>query len=282
MVVMKKLSIIIAAAIISFFNFHFSICYAQTDVAVDPNFGTRFSLSVDKKLAKGLHLQLEEELRMDDWGLSLDRLHTSLGLTYKVNQYLKLGIGYAMINPYSTVNSAFRNSRHRLMLDATGSIRLGDWRLSLKERFQATYRTGDMNEYQNPRTALTLKSRLKASYKGWHRFEPYAYIELRNTLNAPVIKANFDGTNYLTDALTQRGEAGWFIESWNGVYINRFRGSLGVKYEFNRHSSLDVSLMADRTIDKVVDANAEGTKLKSYTRETSFFYWFTAGYCYSF
>jgi len=41
-------------------------------------------------------------------------------------------------------------------------------------------------------------------------------------------------------------------------------------------------LMADRTWDKVVDANAEGTKLKSYTREAGFTLWLVAAYCYSF
>lgn len=255
---------------------------SQTDVAFDPDFGTRFSLSVDKKLAKGLHLQLEEEVRLDDWSRSLNRSHTTLGLTYKVNSYFKLGVGYAMINPYSSVNSAFKSSRHRLMVDATGNLHFGDWRLSLKERFQATYRAGEMNEYQNPRTALTLKSRLKVSYKGWQRVEPYAYVELRNTLNAPVIKANFDGINYVTDDNSLTGEPGWFISGWNGVYVNRLRGSLGFEYRLSRSGILDIGIIADRTIDKVVDANAEGTKLKSYTREKTSMYWLIAGYKYSF
>lgn len=201
---MKRIYIVLVFLLGGAFN-----TFAQTDVDLDPECGGRLSLAVDKKLAKGLHIKIEEEIRMDGNFSSFDRFHTTLGLNYKVNDYLKVGVGYAMINPYCSANSAFKNSRHRLMLDATGSVRLGDWRLSLKERFQATYRTGDMNEYQNPRTALTLKSRLKVSYKGLQRIEPYAYLEFRNTLNAPVIKANYDGTYYLTDAMTQKGEAGW-------------------------------------------------------------------------
>lgn len=267
---------------IAFSAFGFPSLKAQTDVDLDPEFGGRLSVSVDKKLARGLHVSLEEEIRMDNNFGSFDRFHTTLGLSYKVNDYLKLGVGYAMINPYSSSNSAFKSSRHRLMLDATGSLRFGDWRLSLRERFQATYRSGDMNEYQNPRTALTLKSRLKLSYKGLRRLEPYAYIELRNTLNAPVISASYDGTNYLTSALSQYGEAGWFIDSWTGVYVNRVRGSVGFDYRLSKASSIDVSLMADRIMDKVVDANAEGTKLKSYTRETGFVGWINIGYSYSF
>ena len=277
---MKKFfSVIIAAA---FLSLDFQGLKAQTDVDLDSEFGGRLSVSVDKKLARGLHVSLEEEIRMDNNFGSFDRFHTTLGLSYKVNDYLKLGVGYAMINPYSSSNSAFKSSRHRLMLDATGSLRFGDWRLSLRERFQATYRSGDMNEYQNPRTALTLKSRLKLSYKGLRRIEPYAYVELRNTLNAPVISASYDGTNYLTGALLQYGEAGWFIDSWTGVYVNRVRGSVGFDYRLSKASSIDISLMADRIMDKVVDANAEGTKLKSYTRETGFVGWINIGYSYSF
>lgn len=277
---MKKT--VLTIALIFFAGFGFPSLKAQTDVELDPEFGGRLSVSIDKKLARGLHVSLEEEIRMDNNFGSFDRFHTTLGLSYKVNDYLKLGVGYAMINPYSSSNSAFKGSRHRLMLDATGSLRFGDWRLSLRERFQATYRSGDMNEYQNPRTALTLKSRLKLSYKGLRRLEPYAYVELRNTLNAPVISASYDGTNYLTSALSQYGEAGWFIDSWSGVYVNRVRGSVGFDYRLSKASSIDVSLMADRIMDKVVDANAEGTKLKSYTRETGFVGWINIGYSYSF
>jgi len=255
---------------------------AQTDVALDPEFGARVSLSVDKKLTKGLHLSLEEEIRLDDNFSSFNRLHTTLGLSYKLNEHLKLGIGYAMINPYSQSNSAFKSSCHRLMVDATAGIRFGDWRLSLKERFQATYQSGDMNEYQKPRTVLTLKSRLKLSYKGFRSVEPYASVELRNTLNAPVISASYDGTHYLTSTLSEYGAAGWFIDSWTGIYVNRLRGSLGITYKMNKQSSFDFSILADRVIDKVVDANSEGTKLKSYTRETGFVGWLTAGYKYSF
>ena len=243
---------LLLAAIITILSLQLSQTIAQTDVDLDPETGMRLSASVDKKLAKGVHLKLEEEIRLDNNFTSFDRLHTTLGLTYKLNDYLKLGVGYAMINPYSNSNSAFKSSRHRLMLDATGSLHYGDWHLSLKERFQATYHSGDMNEYQYPRTALTLKSRLKIAYKGLRRLEPYAYVELRNILNAPDIKANYDGTNYLTDDLSEQGNTGWFIDSWTGAYINRVRGSIGFDYRIDKRNSISVALMADYVIYKVV------------------------------
>ena len=139
-----------------------------------------------------------------------------------------------------------------------------------------------MNEYQNPRTALALKSRLKLTYKGFRRWEPYGYVEMRNTLNAPVIKANFDGTYYVTDAGSRTGEAGWFLDGFSGCYVNRLRGSLGAEYKIDRRNSLNFYILLDHVSDKVVDANASGTKLKSYTREQGFAAHLGAAYEYSF
>ena len=249
---------------------------------MDSELGGRLSFAVDKKISRGLHLTVAEELRMDGNFQSFDRFHTTLSLSYKVHPDIKLGVGYALINPYSTTNNTFKHPRHRLMIDATYSRRIGDWRLSLKERFQATRQTGDMNEYQNPRTALALKSRIKLQYKGFRNWEPYLGLELRNTLNAPVIKAYYDGTNYLTESGTKKGEAGWFLDGFTNCYINRLRGTLGAEYRLSRRSSVDLALTTDYVSDYNVDANAEGTKLKSYTHETGIIVWLTAGYSYAF
>lgn len=264
-----------------------TVLRAQTDVDLDSEFGARLSATIDKKLTRGLHLTLEEEVRIDNNFSSLERLHTTLGISYKVNEYLKVGAGYALINKWDSGNGTFKSARHRLMVDATGSLQLGDWRLSLKESFQATYRSGDMNEYQNPRTALTLKSRLKVQYKGFRRIEPYAYAELRNTLNAPAISATYNQSTdtwgyYLNNVFYTEGDESWFLEGFSSVYINRLRLALGFEYRLDRRNYIDVSLMADRTLDYVVDANAEGTKLKAYTYEKGFIGWLSVNYRYAF
>ena len=257
---------------------------AQTDVDLDPEWGGRLSATIDKKLNRGMHIYLEEEARVDGNFGSFNRLQTTLGATYKLPAGVKLGLGYALIAPYSSANSAFKSVRHRLMLDASYTYRFGDWQLSLKERLQATYRTGDMNEYQNPRTALTLKSRLKVQYRGLRRLTPYAYLELRNTLNSPVISAYYNESTgeYFTSEGSLTGDAGWFLEGFSGAYVNRVRGCLGAEYRLDRRSRLEAYLLLDRVSDKQVDANAEGTKLKSYTREQGFVGQLCLGYSYSF
>ena len=260
-----------------------TMAFSQTDVALDPEFGDRVSISVDKKITKGLHVSLEEEVRFDNNFGSLDRLQTTLALSYKVHPNIKLGLGYALINGYGANSESFKNPRHRLMADVTGTLHYGAWNFSLKERFQVTRRTGDFNVYQNPQNTLTLKSRLKAQYKGFGMVQPYAYFEVHNYLNAPVIEAAYDGSVYVTlDEYSEEGEPGWFLTGFNGGYVNRLRGSLGVDIRLDKRNTLNVYFLGDYLMDKVVDANAEGTKLKSYTKETGFRGWIGAGYEFAF
>lgn len=254
---------------------------AQTDVALDPEFGARVSVGLDKKIVKGFHITLDEEVRFDNNFRNFDRSQTTLGLSYKVNPYLKFGMGYVFIAPYSSSNNAFKNLRHRLYFDVRGMVKAGKWDFSLKERFQWTYRAGDFNEYQYPRNALTLKSRLTVKYNS-KVASPYLYFELRNFLNAPVIYANYDGTNYITDDGSVKGDPGWFLHSFRGGYINRYRTCLGVDIKVNKHNKLNFYFLGDFVSDKVVDANAEGTKLKSYTKEHGFVGNFGAEYVFSF
>ena len=120
-------------------------------------------------------------------------------------------------------------------------------------------------------------------YKSAGRVEPYAYFEVRNYLNAPVIEAAYDGMNYYTlDDHSEIGEPGWFLTGFNGCYVNRLRGSIGMDVRLTRRSTLDFYLLADYVMDKKVDANATGTRLKSYTRETGFRGWVGVGYEFAF
>ncbi len=276
---MRKISI---ALLLSVFLLPI-ISNGQTNVSLNPTVGAKLSVGVDKKIVKGFHVSLSEEIRLDNNFCKFDRFHTTLALSYKVNSYFKVGVGYAMINPYSSTNKAFKKARHRFMVDATGSILAGNWKFSLKERFQMTHYSGDINEYQKPRNALALKSRFTVKYYFSKKYSLYTYVEMRNYLNAPVIAAAYDGTNYLTtDDYEQKGDAGWFLKGFNGGYINRLRGCLGTEIKIGKHNTINAFFQGDFVNDKVVDANAEGTKLKSYNRERGFVGWLGFEYEFSF
>lgn len=253
---------------------------AQIDEDFSYEFGGRLSVGAEKKLGRGMRLTVEEEMRLDNNFSSLNRLQTTVGFSYKVNDYLKLGVGVAMINHYDSDDKAFDNTRFRLMLDATGSVSFGVWRLSLKERLQPTLRAGDYNPYQNPTLAVSLKSRLKVQYKGWRKVEPFAYVEMRNVMFAPVVVAYIDTVTSLcyTEDGSEYGDAGWFIDSYTGAYVNRLRGSLGVDWRLDKRNSINIAILADYAMDKNIDANSDGTKLKTYTREHAFTGWIAAGY----
>lgn len=252
------------------------------DVSLDPEAGGRLTVGLDKKITRGLHLTLEQEARMDNNFGAFDRLQTNVGLRYKLLPWLKVGAGYALIAPYSSKNSAFKDVRHRVMLDATATAHFGLWQLSLKERVQLTHRTGDFNVFQNPANLLGLKSRLTAKYKGLRRLTPYAYAEMRHVLNAPVVSALYNGSVYMTSDGSTEGDPGWFLTGFDGVYVNRLRGCVGVEYRLDRRSRLDFALMLDWVNDREVDANSEGTVLKSYTREHGLVGHLVVGYEYSF
>lgn len=273
----RSIFIIIVSLLLFFYE-----SYAQTDVELDTEFGARVSVGVDKEINQKVRLSLEEELRFDDNLRGFNRMQTTIQADYKLLRGVKFGVGYMLVNPYSSSENSFSNARHRCMFDIAGSLRYGQWRFSLKERFQATYRSGDFNTYQNPRTALSLKSRFMVKYKYSEFLLPYAYVELRNTLNAPVVSAYYDGSNYVTASGSTTGEEGWFLDGFNGCYVNRIRLGLGMDVHKDIHNAFTVCLMLDRVSNKIVDANAAGTKLKSYTKEVGFVGNIGFNYVYSF
>lgn len=233
--------------------------------------GGRFSVTVDKKMAKGLHLSLDGEIRMFDNFSSLGRWQADLGLSYKVNPYLKLGGGYMFIDKLNS--SGEWSPRHRFYFDVTGGIRTGDWRFSLKERLQLTHRyAASMNVYQNTPNALSLKSRLKAEYKGFQSVSPYAFIEARLALNDPACSVKWDGTSFSDYSFT----------GYTDTYWNRVRGALGLEWKLSRQHALDFSVFCDYCYDKNIDTNAEGTKLKSLSYDRTFNTNFCIGYKFSF
>ena len=222
-------------------------------------FSGRASVGADYKIAKGLHLTAEEELRMDDGFSSLGSLRTTLGLSYKLNRYVKLGTGYTLISPYKASWNAFNYPRHRFYADVTGYLESGDFQFSLKERLQLTHRTGEFNEFQTAPNALALKSRVGVKYKGWQHFIPGVSAELRVALNDPAL-----GT--LGNAgVTKAGKTyhAYTPGGYSAVRANRLRFNLNGEIKFNKHHSLTPYLLMDLCRDFELDTNSEGTRLFS-------------------
>lgn len=253
---------------------------AQTSVDDENDFRTRLTVELDKKLDKGLHLTAAEEFRFKDASAAIDQFRTSVGLSYKFNSYLKASAAYILINSHG--KNGFKEPRHRLSADLTGTWKTGLWNFSIRERVQMTHRTGEFNIYQNAENAWVLRSRVSARYKGLDGLTPYGFVEVRNTLNAPTVKAVYNSTTGKYSSSTGATEAGWFIDSWDGMYVNRLRLGLGMEYKISKRHGLDLYLLGDYLTDKEIDASKDGTELQSYTLQHGLNVTLGVGYTFSF
>lgn len=238
---------------------------AQESVDEGTAFGARATVEADAKLASGLHLSAHEEFRWYSSGEDILRFYSGIGLEYKVLPFLKVGAEYEYINRLKHLTDTKKDGtvveedewsvRHRGNFFLTGTWKTPSWQFGLKETFRMTYRPGDMNLYQSPRTALALKHKASVKYLGWGSVVPFASFEVRNTLNDAAYSGTYHpGATKNADKYTDEKFLGY-----NHAYINRLRAQLGVTVKFNKHHELEFYLLGDRYKDKEVDTNREGS-----------------------
>lgn len=169
----------------------------------------------EKKLGKQWAVGLEAELRTRNDFKTMDRWSVGLGTSYKFNKWLKADAGYTLLNTnfredisykasgdYNNWRPSYWGIRHRLHFSLTGTYKFAnDLRLSLRERWQYTYRpeqTVTRWDFDNSwwedkvRTAKSknqLRSRLQLEYdKKKSLLTPYASIELYNAWKTEKIR----------------------------------------------------------------------------------------------
>ena len=214
--------------------------YAQDEITIptepatvqkDDDVQARFRAIMDIPLAKNLSLEWSEQVRMHNNVSDVDKIISSVGVNYKALPWLKLGASYGFVNvrdeeyDKKTKETLVEwGNRHMVNVDVTGSYKVGRVKLSLRERVRFNFRTDSINPYEHSNPAISLRSRLKAAYDIRQcRWEPYAYVELYTTLNAPSAVPNY--TEYY-QAYKQ--------------YVSRLRFSLGTEFKINNHHRLDI------------------------------------------
>lgn len=159
----------------------------------------------------GLSLTLEEEIR----SAPTHRSHTTIGLGYNPIQYLSLSAAY-VLKLYGDQGWADVNKflRHRVNLDVTGQVSLGQWKLSLRERLMMDARADEIDLSEKNRVDYVLRSRLQAAYAIPN--QPLSIVgkmEVFNTLNAKYF----------------------------GQYINELRPEIGLQWKVNKHHTLSLA-----------------------------------------
>ena len=236
------------------------------------DFQTRTSVALDYKIVKGLHLSGEYEMRTKNNLGAIARHQVTLGLSYKFPSGIKAGLDYSYM--YHNRTNKGWNPRHRITGSLGYTFKAGDWRFGIKESLRWTHKTESLNEYQENPNPLLLKSRLKTEYKGFKKISPYAFVELRNVFNDPLVNATW--------STTSKAYADYSFGGYGDAYVNRIRGSLGVEWKVSKHSTFDIYTMLDWCYDKDIDVSKDRTTLKSLTWDQSLNTILGIGYTFSF
>ena len=117
-----------------------------TASAQSDDFGIWTEMNVEKKLSN--RLTLEGGLDTRNKGLDeMERRSVGLGLDYKITDWLKAGVSYSLLIDHNNkVNSSgkkyadYWGLRHRFNVQLTASHDFGRLGVSLRERWQYTYR----------------------------------------------------------------------------------------------------------------------------------------------
>ena len=212
------------------------------------SFGTKYKAGVDYKVFQGFHLRASEAVLLDS-SFGFDRSNTTVGATYRFNDWLKAGLDYSAI---AVSKSYGLDWRHRLTFGVTESWKLDGFKFSFRESLMATYRTRDIDTYENPRTKLIFKTRAKVSYKPFHsRFTPYALAEMRLLLNGAKWSENDSGT--------------WVFDGHSDIYFNRIAFQAGTLFHLDKQNALEFYAQYNYVIDKDVDAVRATGVFKSLT-----------------
>ena len=180
------------------------LCQLALAAQAGDDFGIWAGLGAEKKIAKGLSANIEGEFRSRNNTRTVERWSGSAGLSYKITKWLGSSVDYTFLYRYQPMEVTGKGNyipeywlmRHRLNVALTGKASLGRIGLSLRERWQYTYRPEQHTEKYDGRTGArkvdevikgkgqhALRSRLKVDYNiPKCKFTPYVACELTHSL----------------------------------------------------------------------------------------------------
>lgn len=175
--------------------------------AAQSDFGIWYGAGAEKKISKKWSAEVDGEFRTRNNTRTADRWDVGLAVEYKIAKGLKASAGYNLLydnnveeitrhadGGYNNWRPSYWGTRHRIHADLTGSVDVGRVKLSLRERWQYTYRPAkttsryDFDNAQWENTEVSgkgrnvLRSRLQAAWDIPHcKVDPYANAELFNS-----------------------------------------------------------------------------------------------------
>ena len=216
--------------------------------AVELRVGADFTKHFDRP---HITLNISEEIRsrLFETGTSayFSRSYTTVQFGWHPIDYLKLETGYTL-RLYGNKGWSDPNEflRHRVFFALIGQVRLGQWKLSLRERLDVNMRTDSVNTDEKNKTDLRLRHRFQVDYTFFNKpVKLFASCELKNTLIAP--------TDYLNAA------AGSDMYS---QYLSDVRARFGVRWRITKRSSMDFIYRFDYAYNRDINITKVGKKVE--------------------
>ncbi len=170
------------------------VANAQSD-----EFGIWTEAGLEKKLSKNLSLSGELEFRSGNNLKNVDRWSAGLDIEYKLAKWLKASAGYTFLYDYHSEKYTYQDDgdlnkrtmtyfgpRHRVNVTLTASKDFGKLNVSLRERWQYTYRPEQANkrmDYQHEDLGYSYpvkgkgknvwRNRLQFKYRASDLLRPY-------------------------------------------------------------------------------------------------------------
>ena len=204
-----------------------------TGFAQGDDLGLWTSIGIEGKINKKLSVDAETELRMGDNISEAERWSIGVNVSYKISRWLKASVGGSLMDNRRTkttyyadgspeYTSDYWSQRMRAHVSLTADKHFGRLQVSLRERWQYTYRPAtyvyrfdvDADEYEDKpheykgKGKNVLRSRLEFDYDlpRW-KADPYASVEFFNAwsvekmrytagINWKLTKQHHIGINY--------------------------------------------------------------------------------------
>lgn len=193
------------ATYLSVFALAFTVSTTEAQAQSD-DFGIWTSVGVEKSFGKKWSVGAESEFRTRNSSRTADRWSFGIDGSYKIIKGLKVDAAYSLLydnnhenisynedGSYNNWRPSYWGLRHRLSVSLTGSVNAGRFKLSLRERWQYTYRPEKSTERydfdngcREDKTVKgkgknVLRSKLKIEYDIVRcKIDPYADVELFN------------------------------------------------------------------------------------------------------
>jgi hypothetical protein len=227
------------------------VCVATPTIAQDDDFGLWGEVNVEKKLNKKWTLGAGAEYRSRDNVKESDRWSFGADATYKVTDWLKASAGYSFLydNVYKVNNSGkkyadYWSIRHRFNVSLTASKSFGNLSVSLRERWQYTYRPERTVDRYWTYTDED-DDRYEGEKADEHTYSGKANNKWRNRLQL----------KYKLSKMVRPYVAGETYVAGSGM--DKLRLSLGTEFRITKKHSLDVRYLFQKAYD---DDDEEGNK----------------------